>query len=203
MDSDCDDRLPEIPYYFGRKDCYTSPYGKAHKSFPNALRGWDESYGWFRDNFNLNQQETIALFGAHTLGKTHKHYSGFGTKTWVKDSWILNNYYYASLVYEPWWQEICNCDCEFGCKYEWHEQSGEHMMLNSDMCLMYDIHPDPAGKINCDSRTCPLQDGYIKDVTLSYARNNGLWLQDFAYSWERMITAGYDRHDLQVYHVPP
>ena len=201
LDDRYDDKLPTIPFYFGRKDCHSSPYGREHKSFPNALRGWDESYGWFNRNFGMNQQETIAILGAHTLGKTHEHYSGFGTKTWVKEPWILNNYYYASLIFEQWSQHRVNCDCEFGCKYEWSDPKDEYLMLNSDMCLFYDIEPDEDGYVYCPSKDYPEQRDEIRDVTVSYGTNNQLWLNDFAYSWEMMITAGYDMNDLTAYRV--
>ena len=207
LDTKNNDKLPEIPYYFGRKDCDHSPYGVEMKRLPSAFRGWDETYKYMQDNCGMDERETIAILGAHTLGHAHEYYSGFGTKSWVMDPYALNNYYYTSMVYDPWYQIKVNCDgtsrytSQIGCKYEWHDGSQKYMMLNSDICIFWDIHPDQDGKVYCDSDSCPQQSDYIKSITLSFADDNQLWLDAFVDAWKILVTTGYDRDELKEYYV--
>ena len=49
--------------------------------------------------------------------------------------------------------------------------------------------------------TCPINDD-TNDITLNYARNNQLWLDDFANVFEKMITTGYNTDELISFHVP-
>jgi len=201
LDKDYNDKLPLIPYYFGRKDCDSSPDGKEDKFFPIPIFSWSDNEEWFKENLNMDSQETIALLGAHTLGLAKKFNLGYGTKKWVKDSFVLNNAYYYDLVYNEWKQNEVNCDSEFGCRFEWHD-SNQYLMFNSDICLFWDIKPNDKGFVECDTNECDQQNDYIKDITYSYAKNNQLWLNDFAQVWEMLILTGWNKNELYKYEVP-
>lgn len=202
------DQLRSIPFYFGRQDCATSPDGLSVRKFPDGHAGWTESFLWFQQNLALTKQETIALIGAHTLGKVRKQTSGFGTRKWVRQSFVLDNQYYADIIAKKWNPEEVNCGSRFGCKWEWHVKSNRNdktVMLNSDMALWNDIEPflnRRTGKVRCNWRTCPLNPS-TKDITAIYARENQIWLNDFADAFELLITTGYATQDLLAIHIPP
>ena len=59
--------LPDIPYYFGRKDCPRSPEAteKDVFEFPDTFAAWSETRDWFVDNLwdGITTQEIVALMG--------------------------------------------------------------------------------------------------------------------------------------------
>ena len=77
---------PEIPYFFGRQDCASSPDVDVdvttHKHFPSAVAGWDATFAWFHNSFGFNATDVVAILGAHTLGRAHGGDSGF-LSAWV------------------------------------------------------------------------------------------------------------------------
>ena len=78
------DSLPFIPFYIGRSDCSAAPdinitnYESTFKSFPEGHHGYTDNYQFFKDNFNFTVKEFVAILGAHTLGRVHNKFSGFG-----------------------------------------------------------------------------------------------------------------------------
>ena len=109
------DILPAIPYFFGRSDCITSPDGIKTRQFPDAHAGWRETINWFQRFLGFSARETIAITGAHTLGKTHQRFSGFETRPWVHRSFVLNNQYYQDIIAKKWTPVEVNCRSPFGC----------------------------------------------------------------------------------------
>lgn len=91
------DILPNIPFYIGRQDCSASPnielrnYRLPYKSFPNDKGGWNESLLWFQTNFNFNTQQTVAIIGAHTIGRLHSQFSGYGTGNFIISTLTRNS----------------------------------------------------------------------------------------------------------------
>ena len=52
--------LPDIPFYFGRKDCPRSPQATEQNvfQFPLPNVGWDKTFAFFKENLKLNERET-------------------------------------------------------------------------------------------------------------------------------------------------
>lgn len=62
--------VPEFRFRFGREDCATSPQGASNDVLPSASSlGTTEVFDFFDEKFGFNEDETVALMGAHTLGR--------------------------------------------------------------------------------------------------------------------------------------
>jgi Peroxidase len=59
----------------------------------------DNLFHFFSNEFDFTVQETVALMGAHTLGRLHREVLGFdGPNGWVRDNLLLSNDYYHELM---------------------------------------------------------------------------------------------------------
>ena len=91
---------------FGRNDCATSPNEAAgvDPGFPSATADFEEAHTFFTNQFGFtDRQESVALLGAHTLGRARTDNSGFEGR-WVKaksngvrNTDVLDNEYYLQL----------------------------------------------------------------------------------------------------------
>ena len=90
---------PIIPYRPGRQDkdigsC--TPDGR----LPDASKGSDHLRGIF-GRMGFNDQEIVALSGAHALGRCHTDRSGFDGP-WTFSPTVVTNEYYKLLLNEKW-----------------------------------------------------------------------------------------------------
>merc|ERR1712013_24780 len=90
-------RLRDIPFYFGRRDCKTSPDAREEFDFPNNNGGMEETAEWVADRFGFDAAQIVAILGAHTLGAAHIETSGY-IGQWAGDSHVLNNEFFAQLA---------------------------------------------------------------------------------------------------------
>lgn len=69
--------VPDFTFRYGRTDCATSPDGDGSDVLPSASSlGTDEVFAFFDDKFGFTQEDTVALMGAHTLGRCSKVRAG-------------------------------------------------------------------------------------------------------------------------------
>jgi len=127
---ECFVRLPRpIKFQTGRRDCI--PQGVSSQDPPYATMqpevgpdvDWtgDQTLGFFRDNFGFNARETVAIMGAHTMGRFHHPLSLF-RYVWVQQSGMMfNNQYYRLM-----------------------SGKREHYMLSDDCTPMGDAWGQPA-----------------------------------------------------------
>jgi len=99
----CKVNLPrEIKFQYGRKDCISSdsvPY-KAIKEevHPNQEGNGESTINFFKSQFNFNGRETVAIMGAHTLGRMYPSHSLL-KYTWTsRGGHMFNNAYFRNLV---------------------------------------------------------------------------------------------------------
>jgi len=188
------DKMPDIPYFFGRTDCTSSPDVDAQvtqvKEFPAGVFGYSETRAWLGTNFGFNDMEIVAILGAHTIGRNHPSDSGF-TGPWVAPWGTFDNGYYQKIVTGNWLQKTAAGN---GLK-EWGESLGAFFtMLNVDISLFKDLdNHSPDGSVGCgaDIKTCPANP-IAAQIVQSFANNNQLWLDTFVPTYIKMITAGYD-----------
>ena len=95
---------------FGRKDCSTVPHEDSQNNFLNVVGNIDDTLSYFAKEFGFSTRETVALLGAHTLGRVRIETSGFEGR-WVRNTLangvnpasVLDNEYYKEIL-RPWVQ---------------------------------------------------------------------------------------------------
>uniref|UniRef100_L2G2T3 Peroxidase n=1 Tax=Colletotrichum fructicola (strain Nara gc5) TaxID=1213859 RepID=L2G2T3_COLFN len=143
---------PVIPYRPGRKD------GEAAACTPDGrLPDASKREKHLRDIFyrmGFNDQEIVALAGAHALGRCHTDRSGFDGP-WTFSPTVLTNDYYKLLLNEKWQWKKWDGPAQY-------EDKGTKtlMMLPADYAL--------------------IQDKTFKKYVEQYAKDNDSFFKDFS-----------------------
>ncbi len=70
---------------------------------------------FFKNDFGLTGRETVALLGAHTMGRLHFDVSLFRYVWTSRGTHMFNNHYYRqSLTLMNIWINVCDCHCLAG-----------------------------------------------------------------------------------------
>eukprot|EP01084_Bolivina_argentea_P251710 422261_1 len=193
------DKLPALPYFFGRKDCAMAPNARSKQDkteFPMAHHGWDPLISFFRDSYGYGEASTTAILGAHSLGKCHREASGFDG-AWTKEpSWFDNSFYKELADHGNGWDQVHTTANPFP---QWSNKGkgGDLIMLNADVGLYMAMEDgdfiDPAsGVVMCrmDSfgRFPKCKDEVSKTIVEDFARNNQIWLNEFVKAWNILVT---------------
>jgi len=153
---------PTIPYRPGRTDKDISactPDGR----LPDASKAGRH----LRDIFGrmgFNDQEIVALSGAHALGRCHANRSGYDGP-WTFSPTVFTNDFFSLLLNEKWQWKKWN-----GPKQYEDKTTKSLMMLPSDMALV--------------------QDKGFKPWVEKYAKDNDLFFKDFAAAITKMFELG-------------
>lgn len=154
---------PPIAHKFGRSDASSGSACPANGLLPDAAQGAQH----LRDVFyrqGFNDQEIVALSGAHTLGRCHKVRSGFDGP-WTPNPLKFDNQYFKVLL-----------------KYDWvlrdwdgpdqYEDTATHslMMLPTDIAIKTDAS--------------------FRKVAEVYAADQQKFFEDFALVFEKLISNG-------------
>lgn len=105
---DCKLEMPRpIIFKTGRKDCLStgSPSYKQDKeeAHPNPQSNGQGTVDFFKRDFNFNGRETVAIMGAHTLGRVHVINSLFRYTWKAKSEKLFNNGYFRNLAKKKDW----------------------------------------------------------------------------------------------------
>ncbi|KAL4078207.1 peroxidase [Scleroderma yunnanense] len=148
---------PKIPWRPGRIDGVASnvtPDGR----LPDATQGAQH----IRDIFyrmGFNDQEIVALIGAHALGRCHSDRSGF-EGPWTFSPTTFTNDFYKLLFEEKWvWKKWS------GPKQLQDKKTGTLMMLPTDYVLTQDKSFKKYAKAYADD-----QDLFFKDFSAAFAK---------------------------------
>mmetsp|Transcript_30786 Transcript_30786/g.45607 ORF Transcript_30786/g.45607 Transcript_30786/m.45607 type:complete len:402 (-) Transcript_30786:766-1971(-) len=157
---------PKVPLVLGRED-------KGQGFCPENGRLPDASQGaqHLRDVFyrmGFNDQEIVALSGAHTLGRCHKTRSGFDGP-WTEDPLKFDNTYFTNLLEKKWQQR----EWDGPLQYE-DAETKSLMMLPTDIALTTD-----------DS---------FKVWVEKYAQDADLFEKDFAAVFAKLLALGCPAH---------
>ncbi|UZP33724.1 hypothetical protein NXS19_001540 [Fusarium pseudograminearum] len=153
---------PAIPYRPGRSDRDVSgctPDGR----LPDASKRQDHLRGIF-GRMGFNDQEIVALSGAHALGRCHTDRSGF-SGPWTFSPTVLTNDYFRLLVEEKWQWKKWNGPAQYEDK-----STKSLMMLPSDIAL--------------------IEDKKFKPWVEKYAKDNDAFFKDFSNVVLRLFELG-------------
>ncbi|ODQ63636.1 heme peroxidase [Nadsonia fulvescens var. elongata DSM 6958] len=155
---------PTIEWRSGRVDgsekaC--TPDGR----LPDASQGQDHIRKIFY-TMGFNDQEIVALIGAHAVGRCHTDRSGFDGP-WTFSPTVFTNDFYKLLLNEKW--EERNWD---GPKQYEDVSTKSLMMLPSDYAL--------------------IQDKQFKKYVEKYAKDCDLFFKDFATVFQKLLELGVD-----------
>ena len=98
---------PEIPFRFGRVDETDGKKSPPDGRLPDADKGNGPDAGLaqhLRDIFyrmGFNDQDIVALSGAHALGRVHEDASGYWGP-WTRAETSFSNEYFRLLLEEKW-----------------------------------------------------------------------------------------------------
>ena len=133
---------------------------------PDSMKSTDHVTEVFIDRLGFTQQETVALMGAHSIGRMQMNNSGY-EGIWDQTFSKLDSRYYTAILSFPWCRYFVD---ETGFTYE-HEENPKHewrvpaemseaadyydtstpKLLNTDMCLAWAIGDGD----DVNEQTCP------------------------------------------------
>jgi len=162
---------PRIPIASGRVDQPDGSKCPPNGRLPDATQGAQH----LRDVFyrmGFNDQEIVALSGAHTLGRCHRVRSGFDGP-WTTKPLVFDNEFYTNILNLEWKEvEIT----ETGRKQFVDVGTGKLMMLPTDLALKSD--PE------------------FYKWTKAYADDQNLFFKDFAAAYSKLLHLGCPQPDL-------
>jgi len=191
--ADCEEDECQVPdsglvFQWGRVDCDTAPYTDVDVGLPSATLDYDNVMSFFATEFEFDANETVALMGAHTLGRASTDNSGF-SGVWISnEASFFNNEYYKKLS-DPdltWRHRDATKDTDTS-HWQWNVP-GEVFMLNTDVCLYKDIIVDDEGKSSCDFTTCDAAP--TATVVEAFAASNEVWITEFTKVYTKMLAHG-------------
>lgn len=153
---------PKIPWRPGRSDYADSKKTAPDGRLPNAALAHDHIRAIFY-RMGFNDQEIVALLGAHALGRAHSDRSGY-SGPWTFSPITFNNGFYKALTELKWTEKKWN-----GPK-QYTDPSGTLMMLPSDIAL--------------------LNDPEFKKWVEIYAKDEKLFFEHFSAAYNKLMELG-------------
>jgi cytochrome c peroxidase len=153
---------PTIPWRPGRADrdlSFCTPDGR----LPDASKEHKHLRAIF-GRMGFNDQEIVALSGAHALGRCHTDRSGYDGP-WTFSPTVLTNDYYKLLIDEKWSWKKWNGPGQFE-----DIKTKTLMMLPTDMVL--------------------IKDKSFRPFVEKYARDNDAFFRDFSMAILRLFELG-------------
>jgi len=155
---------PKVPFQFGRGDHKEGNYKVVENGrLPDANQGAEHLRQVFY-RMGFNDQEIVALSGAHTLGRCHIVRSGFDGP-WTRNPLKFDNEFFRNLIELDWKKKEWTGPVQFE-----DVQTGELMMLPTDMALKTD--PE------------------FRKYAELYAQNEPKFFEDFAAAFAKLISLG-------------
>ncbi|CAN6606296.1 cytochrome c peroxidase, mitochondrial [Trichomonascus vanleenenianus] len=157
---------PKIPWKPGRVDYVDEENVPPNGRLPDGALAQDHVRSVFY-RMGFNDQEIVALCGAHNLGRTHANRSGFDGP-WVPNPTRFSNTYYKLLLNEEW--KLGKSPAGLP---QYYDEDGDLMMLPADMCL--------------------IQDPKFRVWVEKYADDKDLFFSDFAKVFGKLLELGVRR----------
>lgn len=164
---------PAIPWKGGRTD-YVDDAKILKDKIAGRLPDATQGSGHLRKIFfrmGFNDQEIVALSGAHTLGRCHADRSGFDGP-WVNNPTRFSNQYFKLLSTLPWKPKTLPSGVKQFAYYD-EDTETELMMLPTDMALLAD-------------------EGFAPWVA-KYGADKELFFEHFAKVFSKLMELGIER----------
>jgi len=126
---------PSIPWKGGRTDYVDDSKLPPRGRLPDGAQG-AEHLRWIFYRMGFNDQEIVALSGAHNLGRCHSDRSGFEGK-WVNNPTRFSNQYFRLLLSLQWKEKTLKNGIKQFVNYD-EDTETELMMLPTDIALTTD-----------------------------------------------------------------
>jgi len=185
---DCDSDDCAVPdsglvFKWGRQDCSTSPDTTEDVGLPGSTLDHDGVMDFFATEFGFDENQTVALMGAHTLGQMKAENSGHQGVWTVGEANEFNNQYFKDLV-DP---SISWNHRAISTNIQWNAP-GIAFMLNIDVALFIDIQTDAEGESSCDFTTC--DPAPTAAAVEAFAASNQVWISAFTQVFTKMLAHG-------------
>eukprot|EP00802_Teleaulax_amphioxeia_P017321 Tamp_17473.p2 GENE.Tamp_17473~~Tamp_17473.p2 ORF type:complete len:340 (+),score=89.22 Tamp_17473:73-1020(+) len=159
---------PKMPFRAGRSDKPSGEWCPPDGRLPDADKGTKPStIAHIRDIFyrqGFNDQEIVALCGAHALGRCHTDRSGY-SGPWTRAPTTFSNEYFRLLIETKWVPKQWKGPKQFE-----NADGGDLMMLPSDIAL--------------------IEDSDFKKWVEVYAKDEKKFLADFAKAYVKLTENG-------------
>jgi len=155
---------PKVEWHSGRTDAQDGKSCPPVGRLPDAEKGAQH----IRDVFyrmGFNDQEIVALIGAHVLGRCHKSRSGYDGP-WSRSNTTFSNDFYKVLLNEKWTARKWNGKMQL----ENSSSGSDLMMLPADMAFLFD-------------------DNFKKYVQI-YANDQVRFFNDFSKAFTKLLELG-------------
>lgn len=164
---------PPISFRTGRSDADSGETSPKNDVLPNADMGSRvHTVQHLRDVFyrmGFNDQEIVALSGAHAMGRCYTDRSGYWGP-WTNAETTFSNEYFRLLVEERWSPKLTHNGEPWTGPDQYEDASGQLMMLPSDMAL--------------------LADPEFKKWVEIYAKDSDRFYADFAKAFAKLLELG-------------
>ncbi|KAF7724106.1 heme peroxidase [Apophysomyces ossiformis] len=121
---------PHIPWTGGRRDKHSVEDCPPQGRLPDGALGKDHVLDLFVERMGFSVQETVALMGAHTVGRCHRERSGF-EGPWTPTPTRFSNQFYKQLLAQTWVEKQWDGNRQFV-----DAEDGELMMLPTDIAML-------------------------------------------------------------------
>ncbi|GKY90772.1 hypothetical protein MPSEU_000050000 [Mayamaea pseudoterrestris] len=164
---------PKIPFSAGRVDFDSGETSPPDGRLPDADKGsMVKTVQHVRDVFyrmGFNDQEIVALMGAHALGRCHTDRSGYhGPWTFAENT--FSNEYFRLLLEERWSLKTTHNGKPWKGPDQYEDSTGQLMMLPGDLALIAD--PE------------------FKKYVMAYAADEALFFKDYAKAFGKLLALG-------------
>jgi len=198
----------------GRADCSSDGQeNDPSEHFPgNNMQNLGEVTKFFNDAFGLNEQESVALMGAHSLGRMETKNSGY-EGPWVNNIERLDSAYYQEVAERRWFLKVM--PESNGQKHQWERRGptggpgnreggnpGAKALLSTDAAIAFNMHLNQESGAFLNNQECSMcgvdnnpprrepeccekNSGY--NICRDYSANNPQWMNDFAGAFYKMI----------------
>jgi catalase (peroxidase I) len=200
----------KFPFKYGRidgTDCETVDVGR----LPEAAKSMSHVVDVFADRMGLSMRDITALMGAHSVGRAQDVNSGYDG-AWDSSRSRFDHSYYLEMVRKPWTRVEHTSTFDGKKHVQWEipgenvrmvfgEPAGKLMLLNTDMCLAFDIgdgedlNENIASK--CIVKPPPNRGGcppapYTREYVDLYIEDNQAFYDDFVAGWTKMTELGWE-----------